>query len=187
MKKICLLTILAVVIHICHPVNLYAGSNGNIKQAPVYNLPIEVPAASQLLSEILRISGLEDEFELKEANVSNLEASISHGKKYILYNPGYITWLNNTTKNKWATLTLLAHEVGHHVLGHTKRLSGSKPKLELKSDEFAGNILYQLGATLEETQEVMYHIAKAKKSKTHPSRSSRLDALEKGWNKAAGF
>jgi Zn-dependent peptidase ImmA (M78 family) len=166
---------------------LYAGASGNTAWAPVSHLPGEVPATSQLLLDILKISGLENEFELKEANVSNLEASISHGKKYIYFNPDYINWLNNITKDKWATLTLLAHEIGHHIFGHTKRRSGSKPKLELQADEFAGNILYQLGATLEETQEVMYHIAKVKRSRTHPSRSSRLDALEKGWSKAAGF
>ena len=91
---------------------------------------------------------MQTDFELKEANVLNIEASISHRKRYILYNPTYITTLNNLTKNKWAVMALLAHEVGHHLNGHTIRKGGSTPELELQADEFAGFILHKLGATL---------------------------------------
>lgn len=145
----------------------------------------KIPAAPQLLSEIMGVVGLVQNFELKEAKVSNVEASISHHKRYILYNPGYINWINTVTKDKWAALALLAHEVGHHLNGHTIRKSGSKPRLELEADEFAGFVLYKLGATLEQSQEVMRHIATTKASKTHPARTSRMMAIQKGWNKAA--
>ena len=80
---------------------------------------------------------------------------------------------------------MLAHEVGHHLNGHTIRRSGSKPRLELEADEFAGFVLYKLGATLEQSQEVMKYIAGAKPSKTHPARDARMIAIYKGWSKAA--
>ena len=38
-------------------------------------------------------------------------------------------------------MTLLAHEVGHHLNGHTIHRGGSTPELELEADEFAGFIL----------------------------------------------
>ena len=104
----------------------------------------KIPAAQQLLSEIMGVVGLTPNFELKEAKVSNVEASISHRKRYILYNPEYINWINSVTKDKWAAIALLAHEVGHHLNGHTIRRSGSKPKLELEADEFAGFVLNKL-------------------------------------------
>lgn len=141
--------------------------------------------ARELLSEIMQVVGLQANFELKEAKVNNVEASVSHRKRYILYNPAFINWISNVTNNKWAAATLLAHEVGHHLNGHTIRRSGSKPKLELEADEFAGFILYRLGASLEEAQEVMKYIAGEKASKTHPARNSRLLAIQKGWSKAA--
>jgi hypothetical protein len=131
------------------------------------------------------VVGLTPNFELKEAKVNNVEASISHRKRYILYNPGYINWINSVTKDKWAAIALVAHEVGHHLNGHTIRKSGSKPKLELEADEFAGFVLYKLGATLAQAQEVMKHIATIKASKTHPARTARMMAIQKGWNKAA--
>ena len=147
---------------------------------------LKTSGIKEMFAEILNVAGLQSGYELKEADVLNIEASISHGKKYIIYNPAYFATLTNITKNKWAAMTLIAHEVGHHLNGHTKRRGGSKPALELEADEFAGFILQKLGATLEQSQQVMHFIAKTKESSTHPARSSRLLAIEKGWNKAAG-
>ena len=148
---------------------------------------MKVSDMREMLQEIIDITGLQTDFELKEANVLNIEASVSHKKRYILYNPAYINSLNKITKNKWAVMALLAHEVGHHLSGHTMRKGGSTPALELEADEFAGFILHRLGATLQQSQNVMYYIAKAKASKTHPSINSRLLAIEKGWNKASAL
>jgi len=139
----------------------------------------------EMLRDILEVTGLQTDIKLKEANVLNIEASISHRKRYISYNPTYIASLTKITKNKWAVMTLLAHEVGHHLNGHTIRKGGSTPELELEADEFAGFILHKLGATLQESQNVMHYISKATESRTHPAKDSRLHAIEKGWNKAA--
>ena len=146
---------------------------------------MKISSIQNMLQEIIDATGLNTDFEIKEANVLNIEASISHRKRYILYNPTYISTLNNLTKSKWAVMTLLAHEVGHHLNGHTMHKGGSNPSVELEADEFAGFILYKLGATLGESQLVMHYIAKTKKSRTHPARDSRLLAIEKGWNKAS--
>lgn len=162
---------------------------------PVENKPVTVlndsllsgiPSTDAMLSEILAALGLQQNFELKEAKVPNIEASVSRGKRYILYNPEYIRWINKTTQGKWATMALLAHEIGHHLNGHTIRRSGSKPHLELEADEFAGFVLGKLGASLGQSQQVMKYIANAKGSKTHPARALRIAAIQKGWNTAVG-
>ena len=146
---------------------------------------IKASDVQDMLRQIVNATGLQTDFELREADVLNIEASISHRKRLILYNPKYITTLNNISKNKWTVVALLAHEVGHHLNGHTIRKGGSSPELELEADEFAGFILHKLGATLEQSQLVMYYIAKVKESKTHPPRKSRLLAIENGWNKSS--
>ena len=161
--------------------------NDREMKIPIDTSMMKISDVRDMLQEIIDITGLQTDFELKEANVLNIEASVSHKKRYILYNPTYITTLNNLTKNKWAVMTLLAHEVGHHLNGHTIHKGGSTPELELEADEFAGFILYKLGATLKQSQHVIYYIAKEKASRTHPSKNSRLTAIEKGWNKASGL
>jgi hypothetical protein len=146
---------------------------------------LAIPAAEELLQEIIEVTGLQGNITIKAANVLNIEAVVSHHKQYIYYNPGYVSWLNALTKDKWAVLALLAHEVGHHLNGHTIRKTGSRPELELEADEFAGFVLYKLGATLEQAQQVMNYIAKPVASKTHPARLSRLMAIKAGWDKAS--
>ncbi len=146
---------------------------------------VDVYHAQEMLTQIMQVVGLSQNFELKEAKVDNVEASISHRKRYILYNPQFIDWINGVTQDKWAAMLLLAHEVGHHLNGHTIRKGGSTPRLELEADEFAGFVLYKLGASLSQAQEVMKYIATAKATSTHPSRASRMLAIENGWNKAA--
>ena len=145
---------------------------------------VSIADTRQMLAAIMNVLGLQTDFELKEAKVANIEASISHRKRYILYNPSFISWINNTTKDKWAAIALMAHEVGHHLNGHTIKRSGSKPALELEADEFAGFVLRKLGASLEQSQEVMKYIASAEASRTHPARASRMTAIENGWSKA---
>jgi Zn-dependent peptidase ImmA (M78 family) len=144
-----------------------------------------IPLATEMLAEIMNVIGLQANFELKEANVLNIEASISHRRRYILYNPGFIAQINHVTKDKWAGLFLLAHEIGHHLNGHTIMKGGSTPALELEADQFAGFIMYKLGATLDQAQEVMKYIARNEASATHPGRASRMLAIQTGWNKAA--
>ena len=138
----------------------------------------------EMLTEVMNAIGLHQDIELKKANVLNIEASVSHGKRYVLYNPEFIAWISKLTKSKWAAMALLAHEVGHHLNGHTLKKGGSKPALELEADEFAGFILYRLGASLEESQEVMKYIARPEITNTHPARASRMLAIQSGWNRA---
>lgn len=170
----------------------FAGSNQDLQDADLQNgyfsdsTSVQIPNTHEMLAEIINVIGLVPNFELKEANVQNVQASISHRKRYILYNPEYINWINNATNDKWAAFALLAHEIGHHLNGHTIRKSGSRPALELEADEFAGFVLYKLGASLEQSQEVMNYIAKTTASRTHPARASRMHAIQNGWNKAAG-
>lgn len=177
MKKATFLSVLITV-----ACSIYANTNAisNSKDSSL----LRFSDVHDLLQQIINVTGLTENFELKEANVLNIEATITHGKRYILYNPAFITSINNVTKNKWSVMTLLAHEVGHHLNGHTMHRGGSKPRLELEADEFAGFILHKLGATLEQSQNVMYYIAREKGSKTHPSKDARLLAIEKGWDNA---
>jgi len=144
-----------------------------------------IPSLDQMVLDITTAIGIQDNFELKSAEVLNIEASIIHKKRMILYNPVFMDWINKAMRNKWGAYALLAHEIGHHLNGHTMKNTGSQPELELEADEFAGSVLQKLGATLEEAQQVMIYISDNKGSKTHPCRSNRMEAIERGWNKSA--
>jgi len=140
--------------------------------------------AEKIVSGIMDAMGLDSKFKIKVADVPNVEATIKHHERYILYNPEFVNRVNEVTKDKWASIFILAHEIGHHIDGHTEAGLKSCPAIELEADEFAGFVLCKMGATLQQSQLAMYYISNMASSKTHPGRLDRLAAIEKGWNKA---
>jgi hypothetical protein len=146
----------------------------------------EADAGTQeMVTNIMSVIGLKPNFELRVANVPNAAAVLIKGKRYILYNPTFMEEITTTTGTKWAAISILAHEIGHHLNGHTLDNVGSRPKTELEADEFSGFVLRKMGATLQEAQAVMSVIASLKGSHTHPAKSDRLANIATGWNNAA--
>jgi hypothetical protein len=162
-----------------------ASANGhsvsNNTDLPFFSSPDD---GKKIVASILDAIGIQGNFRIEAANVSNVEAKIRHHHRYILYNPQFVNGVNAMTKDKWASIFILAHEVGHHVEGHTLARVKDKLDVELQADQFAGFVLRKMGATLEEAQLAMHFIAGTNASKTHPGREARLTAIAKGWNSA---
>lgn len=131
--------------------------------------------------------------------VGNCFALYKDGLSYIVYDADFFKRVQTfgfTEKNlpgsvDWVALTILAHELGHHLCQHTTNPALSskyKPaELELQADEFAGAIMFKLGASLVQAQKSMYSDGVTEEaSYSHPSRKERLEAIAKGYNKHAG-
>jgi hypothetical protein len=142
--------------------------------------------AERVISDILSVVGLRPNFEIRAANVPNAAAVILKSKRYILYNPKFISNINTASGNDWAGISIIAHEIGHHLNGHTLGAGGSRPEIELEADEFSGFILHKLGASLSDAQAAMSLAASQKASHTHPAKRDRLVAIATGWNNAGG-
>jgi hypothetical protein len=143
-----------------------------------------VTEGRQIAQEIIDVVGLKANFEVQAANIPNAAAVTYGGKRYVLYNPNFINQLVKTTGNKWAAISVLAHEIGHHLNGHTLTSSGSQPAIELEADEFSGFVLRKMGASLTDAQAAMKTLATEKASRTHPGQSDRLTSIAKGWQNA---
>lgn len=140
--------------------------------------------AVKVIEKILAVVGLRPNFEVRAANVPNAAAVILKNKRYILYNPKFIAKINQASGNDWAGISIIAHEIGHHLNGHTLQSGGSRPDLELEADEFSGFVLNKLGADKDDAQAAMNVAASQKSSHTHPARMDRLVAISDGWNNA---
>ena len=127
--------------------------------------------------------------------VPNCYATVHNNRPYILYNTQFLATVKGLqfTNAKlpdgvvdWKVMTLLAHEIGHHIYMH---LTNPDPnmndrEMELEADEFAGYAIYMLGGSLAQAQSVMYGSNISEKdSYTHPGRSKRIDAIAKGYNR----
>ncbi len=140
--------------------------------------------ANQAIARIMRVMGLKPRFEIKAANVENAAAIIYDNKRYILYSQHFISQMQQATRTDWAAVSILAHEIGHHLNGHTLAQSGSRPSNELEADEFSGFVLQKMGASLSEAQAAIRMLADDKGSATHPPKSARLEAIAVGWKQA---
>jgi hypothetical protein len=140
--------------------------------------------AQDALSNIMQFTGLPANFTIQAANVPNAAAVVHEGNRYILYNQFFMKRIKNETQTDWAAMSILAHEIGHHLSGHTLDQLGSRPDKELEADQFSGFVLYKMGATLEEARVAIDRLANDVGTRMHPPKSARLAAITNGWLKA---
>ena len=149
------------------------------------------------LEKILSVIGASKRFVLQPCdNINNAVAKSYKGIRYILYDRQFMNSISNG--NNWGNLFILAHEVGHHINGHSLDLVlymaevvepkslALKRKQELEADEFAGFILSKLGGSLQDARTSIINVSSTGDDSysTHPSRDKRLAAVEKGFNNA---
>ena len=153
--------------------------------------------ADNALDRILSVVGLSKNFVLSPCNDINNAVAVSYkGVRYILYDPEFMSMLSSNTSN-WTNLFILAHEVGHHVNGHSLDLvlyAGDivdapelekKRQQELEADEFAGFVLAKLGASLSQTTSSVSELSNEDDTySTHPKRDKRVASIRKGWYKS---
>ena len=143
------------------------------------------PAATGIIQEITNVVGLQPRFELRATReVDNAAAVVYGDKRYLLYNPDFLAAVNRAGRTDWGGISILAHEMGHHLNGHTLRAGGSNPQNELEADEFSGFVLRKLGASLAQAQAALVAVADDKGSASHPGRAPRLAAIGTGWRRA---
>ena len=140
--------------------------------------------ARRIIQNIVAVVGLKSNFEIQAANIPNAAAVVFNGKRYILYNPQFIAVLDKAAGKHWPSVAILAHEIGHHLNGHTLTKNGSLPETELDADEFSGFVLQKLGASLKDAQLAIEIAGNTRATHTHPAKTDRLIAIEKGWQRA---
>ena len=84
--------------------------------------------AKAVVDEIMNVVGKKATFEVRAARIPNAAAATLKGKRYILYNPAFMAAIHKVTgSNRWVPISILAHEIGHHLYGHTIKGTASEP------------------------------------------------------------
>ncbi len=143
-----------------------------------------VSEAGKMAEKILDAAGKKANFEIKEAKVPNAVAVLTNGRRFILYNPDFINRLTTITGTQWAAVSVLAHEIGHHLYTHTVNGKTIPMASELEADRFSGYVLRKMGANLYEAQAAMKTLASTRPTRTHPGRDDRLKYIADGWDRA---
>lgn len=140
--------------------------------------------AEGVIKRIVDASGLVQNFQIRAAGVPNAAAVIQGETRYILYSQHFMQTTRTTTRSQWAPISIMAHEVGHHLNGHTLDRRGSRPRIELEADYYSGFIVQRMGGSLDDALAAMSALGSETGSETHPAKRDRLAAISNGWTKA---
>ena len=151
------------------------------------NIPSAVDIRiQQATEEIVNHTGIQSNFTVAPANIPNALAYINNsGARLLLYNPTFMENVHARVCKDWGVYGVVAHEIGHHLQGHIMRGADVNfHQLELEADDFAGFVLYRMGATLEEAQRSAANLSQPHDTATHPGTARRLEAIKTGWMRA---
>jgi hypothetical protein len=146
--------------------------------------------AVRIFEQILGAQGLSARIQIRASgDVVNAAAFLDDtGARVIAYNTLFMDEVKQKTGRYWALISIMAHEVGHHLNFHTY-VKGMPPpdesrRDELEADYFSGHALARLGASLDDALAAMRAIAPVEETSTHPGREARLQAIALGWKAA---
>ncbi len=142
---------------------------------------VQPQSFDQMVQSIVDKTGLAKNFVTIPANVPNAAATIRNGTRILAYNPRFFAQIKSQTGTDWSVVSVLAHEIGHHLNGHTLLQSGSRPPIELEADKFSGFVLASMGAVPAEAVAAIKTLPNARGSLTHPATSDRIEAILDGW------
>ncbi len=84
----------------------------------------------------------QENFSIQEQNgINNAYATIIRNKRYIIYDNIFLENLDGYAGTKWASISVLAHEMGHHYRNHVVDRGGSTPPKEIEADYFSGYLV----------------------------------------------
>lgn len=149
---------------------MYSGSNGH---------------AEKVVDKILKPIGLTRNFKIIECpNTRNCFATVLSGQRFIIYDGAFMQRIEAMTETDWSAVSIMAHEIGHHLQGHTIDGKGGQPQKEIEADRFSGFVLHQLGASLEEALIAIKTLGADYATPTHPAKQARIESIRKGWLEA---
>jgi hypothetical protein len=124
--------------------------------------------------------------DINNAVAKNIDVGAGRKERFILYDQNFFKRIEDKAANDWAAVSILAHEIGHHLNGHALNDEGSSHKWELEADEFSGFVLGRMGANADDAKSAINTLQYEKATRTHPAKIDRLAAIEKGWARGNG-
>ena len=146
----------------------------------------------KMLDELLATIGSSKSFILQECEgAKNAYSTTIDNKRYVLYNKDFFkSIINEEGAYSWSNVSILAHEIGHHINGHVLDCNSivsleEKRKMELEADQFMGTAMHRLGATFEQATLAINTLIPFEKDdsySSHPSKSKRLNSVKEGYD-----
>jgi hypothetical protein len=163
----------------------YTGKSGTSPDVVCSPTTTSNAHAQKVVDRILKPIGLMRNFKIIECtNTENCFATVMKGQRFIVYDAAFMQSIEEETETDWSAISIMAHEIGHHLQGHTIDGTGGQPQKELEADKFSGFVLHQMGASLDESLVAVRALGDEHATSTHPAKPARLESVRKGWLEA---
>lgn len=136
------------------------------------------------IKKILTYSGIPMNFQIYSAEIENAVATVINNQRYIIYDPRLLAYTDNISSSYWSSMSILAHEIGHHLSGHLLENKINNHQAELEADKFSGFVLYKMGARLDDAINAIRNLGNEYETESHPNKTKRIEAITNGWNEA---
>jgi hypothetical protein len=137
-----------------------------------------------VIEEIKRSIKIDTSFDVFiAADEDNAFATIGeNGRRVIIADQMFLVKINEESGTKWSAISILAHEIGHHIAGFSRR--STELEGELDADYWSGYALQKLGASKNAATKAVMTYGTEKDTKSHPNKYSRASVIEEGWEDA---
>lgn len=139
-------------------------------------------AAYKTVVNIIRETGLAQNFVILPGDVNNVKAYVEDNERVLEYNPAFMDKLQGDTN--WPGISVLARQIGHHLSNHELENGVATVEEDIEADKYAGFVLYKMGASLDEALEALESAIGEDAAGKGISKNARLASLTKGWNNA---
>ena len=115
---------------------------------------------------------------------NNCFATVGQGGiRMLVTDVDFLQEVNDESGTKWGAISVIAHEVGHHIAGFNHH--PNQPDNELDADYWSGYTLQKLGASVNASTKAIMRFGTEQDTETHPNKYSRASIIKKGWEDAA--
>lgn len=143
--------------------------------------PDDESGVPQVVARVNRALSIAPEFDIYiAADEDNAFATVAGGRKILVIDVGFLQKLNQVAGTEWAAISVIAHEVGHHIDG----FSGG-PRGELRADYWSGQALQRLGASRIAATKAILATGTDFDTESHPNKTRRAAVIGRGWADAA--
>ncbi|VWX54334.1 TPM domain-containing protein [Novosphingobium sp. 9U] len=142
------------------------------------------------VKKVMDFTGLPANFTVVSGPVPNAAAVIMLDnnqvpRRVIAFNPKFMDDARaQVGGSPWGPISIMAHEIAHHLSGHTIVPGGSRPEIELEADKFSGFVLQKMGASRDDATRMILKVGNVHGTPTHPDKQRRAQAIAQGWNES---
>ncbi len=137
-----------------------------------------------VVSEIVKQFDINVDIEIYITNdENNCYATIGKGgTKLLIADYNFLVSVNKKSKTEWAAISVLAHEIGHHIAGfnwHENQIDN-----ELDADYWSGFVLKKLGSSRNAAIKCIMYYGTDTDTDSHPNKHTRAKMIQNGWDDA---